>query len=279
MGEQLGYTVSGDLRNTFSILGFCIRITSSNYPPSYLHSRVEQFLIKFRESLENPEAEKEFESNLVGLINQKLEKITTLSEVGRQYNNLIADKIYNFNTKYNECRHMLQLKLQDVIKFFDTYLNPLTVDVSNIRHLCVYITGRNDNERNRSTNRSRTDSCCSTNSNRSRRESDASMEEIIGEGEDRSFSSTQASESRGGPSFEPNGEALVSVIQKLSSYKFRENIIYNSLEELKKKILCNRIRCCKYNYSSDSRPQEDSNDASRPIINPELTEQYYPPFY
>merc|ERR1711871_322447 len=169
--EQLGYSVSGDLRNTFSILGFCIRITSSNHPPSYLHSRVEKFLIKFRQSLEQPGAEKEFESNVVGLVNQKLEKITTLSDLGRLYNNLITEKLYNFNMKYDECRYMLQLKLEDVKTFFDTYLNPLTVDVGNIRHLCVYIPGRNESERNRSNNRSRSNSYCSTNSVRSTEES------------------------------------------------------------------------------------------------------------
>ena len=52
--EQLGYSVSCGLRNTNGILGLAIRIQSERFEPSYLHTRVEEFLSKkFAEKLQH----------------------------------------------------------------------------------------------------------------------------------------------------------------------------------------------------------------------------------
>eukprot|EP00952_Eustigmatos_sp_NYUAD-ZCMA_P004412 19417-Eustigmatos_ZCMA.PRE.1 len=49
--EQLGYVVSCGVRMTHGVLGFCVRLQSERYEPQVLHTRVEEFLRRFRERL------------------------------------------------------------------------------------------------------------------------------------------------------------------------------------------------------------------------------------
>ena len=68
--------------------------------------------------------EEEFETNKKGLIDKRLEKPKKLSSRAGRYWNEIVCQQYNFDRDEIETEAMKEIKKDDILNFFDTYICP-----------------------------------------------------------------------------------------------------------------------------------------------------------
>lgn len=92
--EQLGYIVFSGVRNFTTTYGIRFLVQSEK-SPEYLDTRVEAFITKFGEMLEEM-SETEFEGHKRSLINRRLEKSRNLDQESSRHLAQIANQYYDF---------------------------------------------------------------------------------------------------------------------------------------------------------------------------------------
>ncbi|KAI0221377.1 metalloprotease [Massospora cicadina] len=117
--EQLGYIAFGGIRQLASRGGVRILIQSER-EPAYLESRIEAFLLQFRDQVAalSPEA---FQSRLKALIEHKLKKDENLGQLRCRYWDSITSRFYDFDgvqTLVRVLRDATQAKTVGVIEAY-----------------------------------------------------------------------------------------------------------------------------------------------------------------
>ena len=90
-----GVFIFSNVRWAYGSQGVRVLIQSDR-EPKYLDARIEKFMHSMRDFIKNM-AKDEFETNLKGLIDKRLEKPKNLSSRAGQYWNEIICQQYNFN--------------------------------------------------------------------------------------------------------------------------------------------------------------------------------------
>ncbi|RMZ82427.1 hypothetical protein DV737_g2137, partial [Chaetothyriales sp. CBS 132003] len=120
--EQLGYVVWSGVRPAATTMGYRVLIQSER-DPDYLETRVNAFLLKVRKDLESMSKE-DFEGHKRSLIAKRLETLKNLdSETGRLWG-YINGEYFNFYQVDHDVRQIRQISKQDLIAFFDRYVDP-----------------------------------------------------------------------------------------------------------------------------------------------------------
>eukprot|EP00271_Cylindrocystis_brebissonii_P012852 TRINITY_DN32367_c0_g1_i1.p1 TRINITY_DN32367_c0_g1~~TRINITY_DN32367_c0_g1_i1.p1 ORF type:complete len:963 (+),score=199.34 TRINITY_DN32367_c0_g1_i1:121-2889(+) len=140
--EQLGYRVDCGVRLTYSVLGFCLRCQSAEFPPTHLQARCEAFLAKFRADLAAMPAE-EFATHVKALVSEKLQKDHSLGDETERLWEQIWEKRYLFHVRRMEAEELLSvnggIKRDDLLRWFDSILG----DSSPTRKkLCIHVWGQ-----------------------------------------------------------------------------------------------------------------------------------------
>ena len=98
-------------------------LVQSDREPKYLDARIEKFMHSMRDFIHDM-AKEEFETNLKGLIDKRLEKPKNLSARAGRYWNEIVRQQYNFNRDEIETVAMKGIDKKDILDFYDTYICP-----------------------------------------------------------------------------------------------------------------------------------------------------------
>ena len=115
--EQLGYIVWCGLRRSNGTQGLRI-IVQGNYNPSYLDSRIESFLHKMGEYLEEM-SEEDFLKHREALSKRRLEKPKKLSHLSSKLWLEITSNQYQFDRDEREIAHLNTLTKEAVINFYN----------------------------------------------------------------------------------------------------------------------------------------------------------------
>ncbi|PVD29637.1 hypothetical protein C0Q70_08892 [Pomacea canaliculata] len=136
--EQLGYIVFSGVRRSKSVQGLRV-IVQSNYPPHYVEGRVEAFLKKMEEEIENL-TPAEFQKHISALATRRLEQPKRLSVQNAKFWSEIMSQQYNFdrvNSYYNvEVAYLRTLTKNDLFKF---YKEMIAHDAPKRRKLSVHV--------------------------------------------------------------------------------------------------------------------------------------------
>ncbi|KAK9862426.1 hypothetical protein WJX84_001898 [Apatococcus fuscideae] len=136
--EQLGYSVSCGIRQTFGILGFCLDIVSGSKSPGHLDERIDAFLTGFETTLKKLPRD-DFEDNREALIAQKLQKDRSLLDESDRHWEQIEHHRYVFNEREQEVAELQKLSKQAVLGYFQRFVAPS----SRVRRrLAVHVVGR-----------------------------------------------------------------------------------------------------------------------------------------
>ena len=93
--EQLGYSVSCGVRNTFGALGFCFSVVSAKVSPPEIEERVESFLEQFVETVRGM-AEEEWRQNVKSAVEAKHQQDQTLGEEAERHWGQLSSGRYEF---------------------------------------------------------------------------------------------------------------------------------------------------------------------------------------
>ncbi|KAJ3699601.1 hypothetical protein LUZ61_003306 [Rhynchospora tenuis] len=121
--EQLGYTLDCGPRTTYRVMGMLFYVQSSKFGPSFLQSRIENFLEGVPEIL-NALDEESFKQRKDALIADKLEKEPSLTSEADIYWYQIVDKRYLFDMQKIEAEELRTIEKKDVIDLYNTYFRP-----------------------------------------------------------------------------------------------------------------------------------------------------------
>ncbi|KAG5399741.1 hypothetical protein IGI04_014348 [Brassica rapa subsp. trilocularis] len=134
--EQLGYITSLNQSNHSGVYGVQFIIQSSVKGPGHIDSRVESLLKDLESKLYNL-SDEEFKSNVTALIDMKLEKHKNLNEESSFYWLEIKNGTFKFNRKDEEVAALRELKKEELIDFFDTYIK-VDAPKKKSMSICVY---------------------------------------------------------------------------------------------------------------------------------------------
>ncbi|SCU94449.1 LAME_0F07492g1_1 [Lachancea meyersii CBS 8951] len=114
--EQLGYVVFSSALNTHGTINLRLLIQSER-DTAYLESRIEAFLAKTEQSLENM-TEEEFSGHKTALCKTLLQKYKNLSEEHLRFTTTIYIGDYNFVHKERKARLIETLTKSDILEFY-----------------------------------------------------------------------------------------------------------------------------------------------------------------
>ncbi|KAL0772553.1 hypothetical protein Bca101_037704 [Brassica carinata] len=134
--EQLGYITSLNQSNHSGVYGVQFIIQSPVKGPGHIDLRVES-LLKDLESKLYKISDEEFKSNVTALIDMKLEKHKNLNEESSFYWREIKSGTFKFNRKDEEVDALRELKKEELIDFFDTYIK-VDAPKKKSMSICVY---------------------------------------------------------------------------------------------------------------------------------------------
>ncbi|CAG8475592.1 2249_t:CDS:10 [Acaulospora colombiana] len=120
--EQLGYSVYCATKEMTSTMEFRVVIQSEK-DTVYLEKRIEAFLDKLQEIIENL-SEEEYQKHVNSLIEKKLEKNKNLSDECQKYWCIICSGYYEFNKIEVDTKGLRELKKPELLKFYNTYIHP-----------------------------------------------------------------------------------------------------------------------------------------------------------
>ncbi|CAG8442164.1 10344_t:CDS:10 [Acaulospora morrowiae] len=120
--EQLGYSVYCMTKEAPGILEFRI-IVQSEKDAVYLENRIEAFLFKLQEIIENL-SDEEYKKHVNSLIEKKLEKDKNLGEESRRYWEIICSGRYEFNKIEFDTKILRELTKSELLEFYKTYIHP-----------------------------------------------------------------------------------------------------------------------------------------------------------
>ncbi|KIJ30195.1 hypothetical protein M422DRAFT_187437 [Sphaerobolus stellatus SS14] len=122
--EQLGYIVSSYRFDSVGLLGVGIEIQSTR-DPVYLEERVENFLLDFRETIQEW-TDEELETQKEGLIMKQLQKVKNLSEETSHFMNHIRSGYYDFTRHEKDAANIHNITLEELVNAYDAFLSPLS---------------------------------------------------------------------------------------------------------------------------------------------------------
>ena len=136
-GQQLGYIVNSGMTVMEETLGLIFIIQSGDYNTETLEKRMDAFLKKFNDSL-NELSEKEFNNIKKSVLNSKLQKTTSITaEAGRLFT-LAFERNAEFDSNSKEIRALEELTRADILDILQSYLFP-----SKQRKLILRMSGLN----------------------------------------------------------------------------------------------------------------------------------------
>ncbi|KAK5386061.1 metalloprotease [Exophiala xenobiotica] len=120
--EQLGYVVWSGIRPAAVTMGYRVLIQSER-DPDYLETRINAFLLKFKQDLEEM-SEEDFEGHKRSLVNKRLEKLKNLDfETNRLWAYISSDYL-NFYQVDRDVTVIRQLTKDDIKQFYAQYIDP-----------------------------------------------------------------------------------------------------------------------------------------------------------
>ncbi|KAJ2116870.1 metalloprotease [Coemansia sp. RSA 922] len=120
--EQLGYRVGAGSDFTKSGKRMLKFIVEGESNPTYVTQRINQFIRQYRQKLQELTVE-EFESSVHSLISLKQEKLKSIDEeFSELWGSITSDK-YKFNKGNENMEHLKQLSKDDLLVFWDKYVN------------------------------------------------------------------------------------------------------------------------------------------------------------
>lgn len=121
--KQLGYIVSSGTRLTNGIQGLCVTIQSKAYAASQLERNIDQFLSGFMQTIECMSAE-EFNTNKDALIEHKLSKATTLSDLCERHWDALVNRAADFQFRQSEIKELQNITQVEVIQYYKEHIVP-----------------------------------------------------------------------------------------------------------------------------------------------------------
>ncbi|KAI5950239.1 STE23 [Candida jiufengensis] len=140
--EQLGYVVFSNLRKGRSSLGFRILVQSER-SCEYLEYRIDEFLRKFGQYINNDLKDEDFQKFKTALVDSKLMKIKHLNEETNRLWNSITDGYYDFDFRSKHVKIIEKITKAEFIKFFNDYVENKLGKTSK---LIVYLNSQIPNE-------------------------------------------------------------------------------------------------------------------------------------
>ncbi|KAI5965382.1 STE23 [Candida pseudojiufengensis] len=140
--EQLGYVVFSGLKKGRTSLGFRILIQSEK-SCNYLEYRIDEFLNKFGEYINNELTDEEFNKFKTSLIDLKLIKLKHLNEETNKIWNSITDGYYDFDFKLKHVKLIEKITKTEFINFFNDYIKNESGETSK---LIIYLNSQIQNE-------------------------------------------------------------------------------------------------------------------------------------
>eukprot|EP00252_Welwitschia_mirabilis_P007587 TRINITY_DN19118_c0_g1_i1.p1 TRINITY_DN19118_c0_g1~~TRINITY_DN19118_c0_g1_i1.p1 ORF type:complete len:1100 (+),score=208.89 TRINITY_DN19118_c0_g1_i1:181-3300(+) len=137
--EQLGYVVDCGTRMTHRVLGFCFRVQSDKYSPTYLQERIDTFISDLPQMLECLN-DAEFEGYKTALIAKKLEKDPSLIDETNYHWDQIVNKRYSFEMLKLEADELTRIDKADIMNWYNVFINSAS---SACRRLSIRIWGCN----------------------------------------------------------------------------------------------------------------------------------------
>ncbi|KAJ2040200.1 metalloprotease [Coemansia sp. S3946] len=120
--EQLGYRVGAGLDYNNSGREMIMVVLEGESNPVYTTQRINEFIRKYRQKLQELTVE-EFESSVQSLISLKQEKLKSIDdEFSRLWTHIKSDK-YKFDALDKDVEHLKQLSKDDLLAFWDKYVN------------------------------------------------------------------------------------------------------------------------------------------------------------
>ncbi|CAO3650854.1 unnamed protein product [Cunninghamella echinulata] len=132
--EQLGYLVFSGVRKQTGSMGMRF-ILQSERDTIYLENRIESFLEKLKELVENM-SETEYKAQVQSLISKKLEKDKNLGQEGGKYWAHIHSGYYEFDQVDKDVQELKSITKESLLEFMENYINPTS---PSIRKLSVHI--------------------------------------------------------------------------------------------------------------------------------------------
>ena len=120
--EQLGYVVWSGSRPSATMTGYRVLIQSEK-SPEYLESRIEAFLVKFKQDLQSMSQEA-YEQHKKALIARKSESLKNLSSETNRLWGYILGEGYNFLQIDADCKAIRQITKDDMEAFFAEFIDP-----------------------------------------------------------------------------------------------------------------------------------------------------------
>ncbi|KAJ2444648.1 metalloprotease [Coemansia sp. RSA 2424] len=120
--EQLGYRVGTVLDSPKGGRDILMFVVEGESNPVYVTQQINHFIRQYRQKLLELTVE-EFESSVQSQINLKQEKLKSIvAEFGRHWTHIKLGK-YNFNPLSDDIEHLKQLRKEDLLSFWDKYVN------------------------------------------------------------------------------------------------------------------------------------------------------------
>lgn len=135
--EQLGYVVWSGARYSATTMGYRV-IVQSDRDAKYLESRIDSFLTKFGQTLEEMD-DKEFEGHKQSVINRRLEKVKNLMSETARFWMHVSSEYYDFLQHETDAAVLKELTKSDMISFYKQYIDPAS---STRGKLSIYLTAQ-----------------------------------------------------------------------------------------------------------------------------------------
>ncbi|KAI1610748.1 insulysin [Exophiala viscosa] len=120
--EQLGYVVWSGVRPSSVTMGYRVLIQSEQ-DPEYLETRINAFLLKFKQDLETM-SDEDFEGHKRSLVNKRLEKLKNLDSETNRLLSYIGSEYMNFYQVDRDVAAIRHLTKADIKEFYAQYIDP-----------------------------------------------------------------------------------------------------------------------------------------------------------
>lgn len=135
--EQLGYVVWSGARYSATTMGYRV-IVQSDRDAKYLESRIDSFLTKFGQTLEEMD-DKEFEGHKQSVINKRLEKVKNLMSETTRFWMHVSSEYYDFLQHETDAAVLKELTKSNMVSFYKQYIDPAS---STRGKLSIYLTAQ-----------------------------------------------------------------------------------------------------------------------------------------
>lgn len=120
--EQLGYIVHTSVKTSGdNIKALIFLIQSEGFDPIYVEGRVEEFLARFRQRIQNMTLE-DFATNVHAVVSSFLEKNKNLGEETSRYWHVMMNQSYQFQRLQNIAEYVKTITKDKVLQFYDKHV-------------------------------------------------------------------------------------------------------------------------------------------------------------